>query len=55
MKIGGGGNETWMVALPLAGLAIVVSILFGGPEEALLVFEHLAYDTWDWIVLLFRR
>ena len=55
MKIGGGGRETWMVLLPMSGLVLVVSLLLGGPEQALIAAEHLVYDTWTTVSVWFRR
>ena len=44
-----------MALLPLAALAIVVTIYVGGPESALDLLERSAYGVWDRSVLLFRR
>ena len=54
MRIGG-GVERWMVLLPFFGLAVLVTVYLGGPEQALDAAERLAYDTWDRVALLIRR
>ena len=50
-----GGIERWMVLLPMAALAVLVTVYVGGPERALDLLERLAYGLWDQSVLLFRR
>lgn len=54
MRIGG-GIERWMVLLPVFGLAVLVTVYIGGPDQALDSLERLAYNGWDHLVLLFRR
>ena len=54
MRIGG-GIERWMVLLPMAALAVLVTVYVGGPERALDLLERFAYGAWDQAVLLFRR
>jgi hypothetical protein len=54
MRIGG-GIEKWMVLLPVLGLAVLVTVYVGGPDEALDSLERLAYDGWNRVELLFRR
>ena len=44
-----------MGLLPLATLAIVITIYVGGPERALDLLEALAYSAWDQSVLMLRR
>ncbi|MGQ0732327.1 MAG: hypothetical protein ACT4QD_01590 [Acidobacteriota bacterium] len=47
MKIGGGGTEKFMIAIPLfVGLVLSIYAL-GGPERALILMEQLAQDTLD--------
>ena len=54
MRIGG-GVEKWMVFLPVAALAVLVTVYLGGPDQALDSMERLAYDGWDRLMMLFRR
>lgn len=54
MRIGG-GIERWMVLLPVAGLAVLVTVYVGGPDQALDSLERLAYDGWNRVVLMLRR
>jgi hypothetical protein len=54
MKLSG-GIERWMALLPIAALAVLVTVYVGGPERALDLLERFAYGTWDQAVLLFRR
>ena len=54
MRIGG-GIERWMVLLPVAGLAVLVTVYVGGPDHALDSLERLAYDGWNRVVLMLRR
>ena len=54
MRIGG-GIERWMVLLPVLGLAVLVTVYIGGPDQALDSLERLAYDGWNRVVLLLRR
>ena len=55
MRIGGGGREQWMVVIPLCGLAVLVIVLLGGPEEALRTMELMFYDAAVVVSTLFRR
>ena len=50
-----GGVERWMVLLPIAALAVLVTVYVGGPDRALDLLERLAYSVWDQAVILFRR
>lgn len=54
MRIGGGA-EKWMVLLPVFGLAVLVTVYVGGPDQALDSLERLAYEGWNSLVVLFRR
>lgn len=54
MRIGG-GVEKWMIVLPMAGLAVLVTVYIGGPDQALDSLERLAYDGWQRLALLLRR
>ena len=54
MRIGG-GVEKWMVFLPVAALAVLVTVYLGGPDQALDSMERLASDGWDKLMMLFRR
>ena len=51
----GGGVERWMVFLPVAALAVVVTVYIGGPERAVDLLERFAYGMWDQAALLLRR
>lgn len=51
----GGGVERWMVFLPVAALAVVVTVYVGGPERAVDLLERFAYGMWDQAALLLRR
>ena len=50
-----GGVERWMVLLPVAALAVLVTVYVGGPDRALDLLERVVYGIWDQAVLLFRR
>ncbi|HET9702839.1 MAG TPA: hypothetical protein VFP85_02315 [Vicinamibacterales bacterium] len=54
MRIGG-GVEKWMVVLPAIGLAVMVTVYMGGPDNAFGTLERMAWDGWNHLVLLFRR
>lgn len=45
MKLGGNEREGVMFLLPLVALALVASIMMGGPEEALYAAERLLYNA----------
>jgi DMSO reductase anchor subunit len=54
IKVGGGGSERFMIAVPLAiGLFFSIYAL-GGPTEALTVLEHWAQSALTYIRELFR-
>ena len=49
MKVGGGGNERFMVIVPaVVGLFVIVYAL-GGPGQTLIILEALAQDGWQWL------
>jgi hypothetical protein len=50
-----GGAEKWMVLLPVAVMAVIVTIYVGGPDRALYLSERLLYGLWDQAALLLRR
>jgi hypothetical protein len=50
-----GGVERWMVLLPVAALAVLVTVYVGGPDRALDLLERFVYGIWDQAVLLFRH
>lgn len=50
-----GGIERWMVILPVAALAVVVTVYVGGPDRAIDMLEQFAYGAWDQAALLLRR
>ena len=54
MRIGG-GVEKWMVILPACGLALMVMVYMGGPDDAFRSLERLAWSGWDQLVVMFRR
>lgn len=54
MKIGD-GVEKWMVLLPIAGLAVLVTVYVGGPDQALDSLERLAYDGWHGLLSVWQR
>lgn len=54
MRIGG-GIERWMVLLPVAALAVLVTVYVGGPDQALDSLERLAYDGWNRVAVMLRR
>ena len=54
MRIGG-GRERWMVVVPMAVLAGVVTVLLGGPSHAIRVMDGLFHDALREIALFFQR
>lgn len=44
-----------MVLLPVAALAVLVTVYVGGPDRAIDLLERLAYGIWDQAALLLRR
>ena len=50
-----GGVERWMVLVPMAAMAVLVTIYVGGPDRALYLSERLLYGLWDQAALLLRR
>ena len=44
-----------MVILPVAALAVLITVYVGGPERALDLLERMAYGIWDQAALLLRR
>ena len=44
-----------MALLPLAALAIVVTVYVGGPERALDLLQRFVYGLWEQSILVFRR
>ncbi len=55
MRIGGGGNERWLVALPVCGLVFLTMVLLGGPGDALTALEQTFYAAWDRASIIFRH
>lgn len=51
----GGGNERWMVLLPVFVLTLLATVLLGGPANAMSVAERALYDAWGWIEIYLRR
>jgi hypothetical protein len=54
-RIGGGGNETWMVVVPVVVGLFIVTTVMGGPMNTLNAVERLAYDAIDAVSLMLRR
>ena len=54
MRITGGG-EKWMVLMPVAALAVLITVYVGGPDRALDLLERFVYGVLDQAVLLLRR
>ncbi|HEX8029194.1 MAG TPA: hypothetical protein VF491_12060 [Vicinamibacterales bacterium] len=50
-----GGVERWMVLLPMAAMAVFVTVYVGGPDRALYLSERFLYGLWDQAVLLLRH
>jgi hypothetical protein len=50
-----GGVERWMVFLPVAALAVLITVYVGGPERAFDLLERLVDGIWDQAVLVLRR
>lgn len=50
-----GSAERWLMLVSAAILAAVVTILLGGPAEALETLERLAQQGWDAVASLLRR
>jgi hypothetical protein len=55
MRIGGGGREQWIVVLPVAGLVVLMTVFFGGPEPAFRAMESMFYDAAGVVSTLFRH
>ena len=48
MKVGGGGNERYMVIIPaVLGFVIIVYAL-GGPAQTLMLLENMTRDGLAW-------
>jgi hypothetical protein len=45
MRIGG-GNESWMVLVPLVVAGALMVVALGGPDRALFVVERAAEHAW---------
>ena len=54
MKIGGHG-EFWMIVGPLAAVALLATLLSGGPADMVATAERMANDAWSATVTAFRR
>jgi hypothetical protein len=54
-RIGGGGSEAWMMIVPIAVGAFLVTVVLGGPRDTLYIMERLAYEALDLVQLSFRR
>jgi len=49
MKVGGGGNERFMIIVPaFVGFWIIVYAL-GGPTQTLIILESFAQDGYHWV------
>jgi hypothetical protein len=46
MKIGGGGREQFMVALPLVVAVFMTIYALGGPDRTMMLLERMANDVW---------
>ena len=46
MKIGGGGREQFMVALPLLVAVFMTVYALGGPDRTIILLERLVNDLW---------
>lgn len=55
MKIGGASRDSMMTLIPLAVAVVIVTVLLGGPEDALRTFERFGYDAWVLVGTWFRR
>ena len=54
MKVGGGGNERYMVIIPaVLGFAIIVYAL-GGPNQTLILLETMTQEGLEWVRNLVR-
>ena len=51
----GGGNEVWMVVVPLLVGFVVVTTVMGGPSNTLSAMERLAYEALDAVQLMLRH
>lgn len=49
MKVGGGGAERFMLAVPLFVGFFLTVYAFGGPTRALFLMEQFAQDAWIWL------
>jgi hypothetical protein len=47
MRTGGGGTETLMIAIPIAVLLVLGSVMSGGPRQFLRVLD-------DWLAIALR-
>ena len=54
MKVGGGGNERYMITIPaVLGFVIIVYAL-GGPGQTLMLLENMTQDGLAWVRTLVR-
>jgi hypothetical protein len=40
-----------MILVPVIALAILVTVVMGGPAQALAVTERMFFDVWDTVVV----
>ena len=49
MKVGGGGNERYMIIIPaVLGFVIIVYAL-GGPGQTIMLLENMTRDGIEWV------
>lgn len=54
MNTGGTGRDNMMILLPLVAVTLLITIVMGGPEEALSVADRMLYDAWNAVSLWWR-
>lgn len=49
MKVGGGGNERYMVIIPAVLGFVVIVYALGGPNQTLILLENMTQDGLSWV------
>ena len=55
MKVGGTHRDGMMILLPVVALTLLVTVVMGGPAEALSAADRMLYDAWAAAAVWFRH
>ena len=53
VKVGGRGNERFMVIVPAIVGSVIIVYALGGVDQTLIILENMAQSSYDWVRGLF--